>query len=468
MNKGQYTGWQDVFSFSFVQSMKSKSNRIAIGVMCIVLILSMPVMSLISGKGSKREAQDFVKTLKVYGADQGLWEMTDRENWMNGFQDWLLEQPHYKNIAVELVETEEAAKELEKDLEESKDKVLLMKIGMKDGMLQLQYVYSKESGIKTTEIGTFADDVQDSFQEICEKSEGLTDEQLKLLQTPVKTEIQSNVKYSGGEQEKENTSGIGMEDYNILLALLMVSVLMSSIMGESVASSIITEKSSKVIEYLMTSIRPMAIILGKVGAAVAVVLVQLCCYIVSGGISVVLDSVIFYSNDGGFQVSDNVAKVLEMPSLQHLSASRIGIALIAILLGVSMYGVIASIFASGVSKIEEMAEGMKFYNVLLILCAYATIGITLVALAGEKDVSILQVVLSLFPLSAPFMVPGYIMIGKISLLIGALSLVVQIATIFLILKLVSGIYEMVIYHQGNTMQWKDFVSLWKLNRKGEK
>ena len=468
MNKRQYTGWQDVFSFSFVQSMKSKSTRIAIGVMCIVLILSMPVMSLISGKGSKKEAQDFVKTVKVYAQEQSLWEMTDRDSWMDSFREWLSRQSSYKNISVELVETEEAAKELEKDLEESKEKVLLLKISTKDGMLQFQYIYGNNSGVKTTDIGMFADDVQEGFSEICEKSTGLTDEQIKLLQTPVKMEIQSDVLYSGQKQEEENKSAIEQEDYYILLAFLMISVLMSSIMGESVASSIITEKSSKVIEYLMTSIRPMAIILGKVGAAVAVVLVQLCCYIVSGGISIILDSIIFYGNEGSFQMSENVTKVMEIPSLQHLSTGRIGIALIAILLGVSMYGVIASIFASGVSKIEEMAEGMKFYNVLLILCAYATIGITMVALMGEKNVSALQVVLSLFPLSAPFMVPGYIMIGKISLLVGVLSLLIQIVAIFLILKLVSGIYEMVIYHQGDTMKWKDFVGLWKLNRKGEK
>lgn len=467
MNKKQYEGWQDVFLFSFVQSMKSKSTRIAIGIMSVIILFSMPVVSLISGKGSKKEAQDFVKNVKVYAVDDALWEMVDKDAWMDSFSKWLLEQPDYKNITLEWID-EDAAQKLEKDLEESKEKDLLLKIESKEGMFLLQYIYGNNSGVKTSDVGTFADDVEEAFTEICENSAGLTDEQIKVLQTPVQMEIESDTVYSGEKEKEENISGIGEEDYNVLFALLMVSLLMSSIMGESVASSIITEKSSKVIEYLMTSIRPMAIILGKVGAAVAVVLVQLCCYILCRGISILVDSVMFYSNEESFQLSDNVTKVMEMQSLHNLSVSRIGIALAAILLGVCMYGVIASIFASGVSKIEEMAEGMKLYSVLLLVGAYATIGVTCVSMMGEKDMSVWQTALSVIPLTAPFMVPGYIVIGKISLWIGILSLLLQVVMIWIILKLVSGIYEMVIYHQGETMKWKDFVDLWKMNRKGAK
>ncbi len=464
MNKQQFLGWQEVFQFSFIQSMKNKQNIIALVIVSLIVMCSMPVMSMINGKGSDKKPEDFAKEISVYMEEDGLNTLVEETAWQEAFSKWLGESDDYSHMECKLITEKEDADAYQKKLEKSKDKKVLMRIAYVENQVKVTYYYGTKSGIKTTELGIFADSVQAGWKKICAGCAGLSEGQLSLLNTTVNTDVASTA------DKKEDGDGFGMDEYSLMLAVIMISTMASSIMGESVASSIVTEKSSKVIEYLMTSIRPMAVILGKVLSAVAYVLVMVVCFLVSGAISVVVDSMLFYKNadTGKVALTDNVASIIEMPFMKQVTIPQFVVVIIAILVGVCVFGVIASIFASCVSRVEEMAEGMKMFNTLMVIGAYIAIGFSVYLISGPSNVDVLENVLSLIPVIAPFIAPGLLMIGRISLAVGIISIVLQIVTIVIMLYLVSGIYEMILYHQGNTMKMNDLVELWKMNRKGEK
>ena len=65
-----------------------------------------------------------------------------------------------------------------------------------------------------------------------------------------------------------------MEEYMVLLMGIMIVTMIVSLSGGSIATSIVTEKTTRVVEYLMINVRPMALIVGKILASLVMVFVQ--------------------------------------------------------------------------------------------------------------------------------------------------------------------------------------------------
>ena len=67
----------------------------------------------------------------------------------------------------------------------------------------------------------------------------------------------------------------------------------------------------------------------------------------------------------------------------------------------------------------------------------------------------------LFPLSSPFILPGAILVGKASLLIIGIAIVLQGASIALLFRFVAKVYETLILHNGNTIKLKQLFQISK-------
>ena len=60
-----------------------------------------------------------------------------------------------------------------------------------------------------------------------------------------------------------------------MYALVFIGMMICMMTGSQVATSVVVEKSSKVVEYLLTTIKPLAIIVGKVLAMLCVVVTEI-------------------------------------------------------------------------------------------------------------------------------------------------------------------------------------------------
>ena len=104
----------------------------------------------------------------------------------------------------------------------------------------------------------------------------------------------------------EDDSSLDMAEYGITYAFLMVVIFAISIGGGKVAEQIVTEKSSKVIEYIMTSIKPMALITGKVLASIATVLTMVAAVVASLFASALINGMMFKAEDGTMMIPDTI------------------------------------------------------------------------------------------------------------------------------------------------------------------
>ena len=258
---------------------------------------------------------------------------------------------------------------------------------------------------------------------------GLTEQQLQSI-TP-------NFEFDIEQTEEKSASG------NILVMMLMSIVLFYAIYfcAYQVSSSITTEKTSKIIETLVTSTSPKTIVLGKTIGIGLVGLAQMILIVATALISAktflepgVLDSVLDMSN--------------VTPYLGIMTA-------IYFILGYLAYALLYALTGSTVSKPEDIQSANSPVAIL------AVIGFYLSNFTMMNPTSKLNLFASLFPISSPFCMPFRIMMGLANSTDVIISIAILVVTIIVIAKVAIKIYSNAILNYGTKMNIKDIIKMYK-------
>lgn len=453
MKKNNFTGWKDVFRFTFVQNMKSKGSIIFTAIIFLVAALLMPIMSLIN---SGEDANKKSPIKKVYVVNETNIDIVSAINECN--KDTEFDDIKYENVS-DIKETE---KMLDSDEENATAIIMVFGMNAEVGSYEVKLEYSKKGELSEMDVEEFSYAISEEFSHIMSIAFDITEEQMAFVNKQVITEV---IDYTGEPEEVTEEKDILNEmQYSLLLAIICIMAFVVSFTGESVATAIITEKSSKIIEFLLTSIKPMAIIIGKVFAMISVILVEVLVMFVGLFVSFIIDSQL---NDISVMesVENKIGSFLSAEALSGLSASNIIIAIIAILLGLMFYGMIAGLVGATVNKIEESAEGLKVYNFAMVAGSYITIAASIMGISGGLSDAVIKII-CLFPLSAPFALPGFTLIGLIDIASMIIAIVIMLVCIIILTVFTANVYEEIIYHNGEQLKLKDIVRIYKNNKRG--
>lgn len=258
---------------------------------------------------------------------------------------------------------------------------------------------------------------------------GLTPEELQSI-TP-------NFEFTLEQTEEEKASG------NILAMMLMSIVLFYAIYfcAYQVSSSITTEKTSKIIETLVTSTSPRTIVLGK---TIGIGIVGLLQMIVIVGTALISAKV--------FLEPELLESILDMSNITPYLGI---ITIIYFVLGYFAYALLYALTGSTVSKPEDIQSANTPVAIL------AVIGFYLSYFTMMNPTSELNVFASLFPISSPFCMPFRIMMGLATVTDVAISIAILIVTILIIAKVAIKIYSNAILNYGTKMSFKDIVNIYK-------
>ena len=258
---------------------------------------------------------------------------------------------------------------------------------------------------------------------------GLTEEQLQSI-TP-------NFDFSLEQTEEKSASG------NVFVMMIMSIVLFYAIYfcAYQVSSSITTEKTSKIMETLVTSTSPRTIILGKTIGIGLVGLAQMIVIVATALISA-----------KAFLEPELLENALDMsnitPYLRIMTA-------IYFILGYLAYALLYALTGSTVSKPEDIQSANTPVALL------AVIGFYLSYFTMMNPTSDLNLFASLFPISSPFCMPFRIMMGLASIRDVALSIAILIVTIVVISHIAIKIYSNAILNYGTKMTFKDIIKVYK-------
>lgn len=263
-----------------------------------------------------------------------------------------------------------------------------------------------------------------------------------------------NLADANGKEIVKEDSSISGSEYSFIYGLLFILLMVNMIASTQIAHSIVTEKSTRVIEYLLTSVKPLAIIVGKILAMLTAVVLQIVSMIV----------VVFISNKIASSLNPGsgesvLSQYLPENIFGNLNIFNLALSLILIVLGLIFYATLAGLTGATVSKVEEINEALKLFNFTNLIGSYIAIGAAIVLMIGGVNGFI--IFSFLFPLSSPYILPGAILIGKASLPIVATSIALQLVFIILLFRFVAKVYETLILHNGNAIKIKDLFKISK-------
>ncbi|WP_010276996.1 ABC transporter permease [Paenibacillus senegalensis] len=322
--------------------------------------------------------------------------------------------------------------------------------GSWQGYLQLQFdgaesfpavVYYSQEDLSSAEQTMLMAGLQAAKTQLLAEQLNLNEAQLAQLQAPVSLEISQLSEEGQPVQEGEGTAATGTRYalVYILIILLFFGVVMY---GNLIATEVTAEKSSRVMEILISSISPVTQMFGKVIGMMLLAMLQLFIYFITAVVNLLLPHNI------------------EMLRALDINISEIPISLIIAFFffyfaGFLLYSLIFAALGSLISRTEELSQAVTPLTFVLLAAFY--IGI----FGMNTPDSTFMVVSSFIPFFTPFLLFLRMGLGSVAGWEIALGILLLIATILFFTWLAAKIYRVGVLMYGKKPSIKEIIKAMK-------
>ncbi len=402
-----------VMKFTIKDMVKRKSFVISTLIILALIVIGFNVPNII-------------KSIKGEDTEDKLL-IVDEQNIFEGN----LEQLKNIDLGYEIETGKNAYEEIKKKIEDGEIRSAIV-IEKQENNIKIRYIVENTTRMKKVP-EEIVNGINTLYTNMQISKLGLTPEQLQSI-TP-------NFEFNLEQTEKEEAKG------NVFVMMLMSIVLFYAIYfcAYQVSSSITTEKTSKIMETLVTSTTPRTIVLGKTIGIGVVGLLQMIVIVATALISA-----------KSFLEPELLNMALDM---SNMTAYLAIITIIYFILGYFTYALLYALTGSTVSKPEDIQSANGPVAIL------AVVGFYLSYFTMMNPTSSLNVFASLFPISSPFCMPFRIMMGLASTTDVIVSIAILLVTILLIAQIAIKIYSSAILNYGTKMSLKDMVNIYKEKEK---
>jgi len=259
----------------------------------------------------------------------------------------------------------------------------------------------------------------DSTAEALRES-GLSPEQIATIQsTPLPAQVPV------GRVADEGRAGVGFASGLVLYLALILT-------GTSIGTAVATEKSTRISEVLLAVLRPTQLLVGTVLGVGVLGLIQVAALAVPAAVGVL--------SGGG----------LDVPAE---STGDIALAVVWFVLGMVLYAFVFAALASLVEKVTEVGSVTTPVNIVIVGSYLLAVTVT-----GTSPNSWAAVAGSLFPLSAPLVMPVRWASGLVPTWQLGLSMLLTAGAAVLLALLASRIYARGITRTGRRVRLREALS----------
>ncbi len=447
MNKGLFSGWREVFSFTFKQAVNAKNFKaVTIGLAVVLFVVGFAISALMAFVQQK-DATKVSPIETVHVIDESGLELLYLDGFLQNNQraypdiQFVTETGTVEEVnAAILAQIPESASD-EESVAGQKDVILRIS---EEGEGYLMTLYIPEcSLIKEGEGEDFLEDVMMVMEQSKLVSSGIPMEKLMIAMSSISTSM-----LDAGEAEKS----VGEELVSLLLPMLLMFFIymMNLIYGQSIGNIVSVEKTSKLMEMMLTMTRPYGLIFGKIFAMTGIAILQMVLWL--GGLV------------AGFLIGDMVAKSTIYPAYNNVllevfrllgsqegstafSAGAFALAFITVCVSFLFYCVLAGMIASFATKAENLAQVMSYYQILMMLGFFGAYLVPLEAGDGVKTL------LRIFPVTSAYMLPGDLVVGNVTVLQGILYMSVLVVTTIVLVIISGKVYKNQLFYKGS--KWTD-------------
>ncbi|MGN0436389.1 MAG: ABC transporter permease [Wujia sp.] len=445
MKESNLKGFGAVFKHNLRLKMKSTKYVASTIVVSLVLFIGMALLIFFTSKNSAEKEKYSFNVSEVYVVDEtGL-----------GI-------PDYKMMAAALgfdyakdtkfISSDKAAKELIKDENVS---YMVVQTKNEDGYV-LQLVTGSNLSDSNTQRDKNLDDLKElmvmGFQNHIYMTSGLSEEQIVQALLPVGADVQK----IGEETEDEGKLIVA-----IVLVYLFVMILyfMVLIYGTEICSDVPIEKTSKLVEQLLMSVSPYALISGKVLAKIFGCVVQFLIWVVSLILGVLAGDFIVrsvYSLDHSM-VSTALEYLKKWFEGMGFTVPAIIMTVVLTIAGLVMYLLLSGLAGAFLTKPEQSGNVQSIF-VLPLVIAFLAINFSSGIMEGRYDIPISY---NMIPFTSAMTAPASVLIGTLSIPMAFVSLAIMVVCCMLILWLSAKIYEGLLFFNGNKLKTKDIINIFK-------
>ena len=435
-------GTGTVFRYTLAQHYKTMSVRIFLIVLFVLAIASFPIIKAVSG--DKEEITETSVT-RLYLRNETPFALTAED---------IHADSRYKDVELTPTESDDAA--LAKLLNEEDSAAAAVIAPAENGMgFTLNTYFGEQSKIRYDDASTLADVLEDGLHEAMLRSLNVTAEQEVTVRCRAMAQVATVTDYLRGTSVETDTGTHAM----INLAYSYIILILSALSMSYIFQLCMEEKVSKLVESLLVSVSPTALLIGKILAA--------SCMIFLGIGIVVLGLVISYhiaysgSDTGILAMIFEKFMGLSISGL-HLSIGMLLLAVLCILLAYAICAAFSGIVGSCCSKTEDTQQA-SLAVVMFIMIGYLAASLTP---AAESDA--VNIFCALFPLTSIFTALPNFICGKIGLPVFAAALAIQAVTAFLLARLAGAVYRMMLLYRGNVPKPRELFRMLRENRASAK
>lgn len=274
--------------------------------------------------------------------------------------------------------------------------------------------------------------LQNLYQMHAMAESGMSEEQIQDI---LSTQITHETEMLGKDQIKNY-----FYTYIMIFALYMVILLY----GQMVATNVATEKSSRAMEVLITSAKPVSMMFGKVIASCLAGFVQL--------LAVFGSAFLFYNlNKDSWGDNGIVASIFDMP------IELLIFMLVFFILGFVIYAFLFGAVGSTVSKLEDINTAVMPITMLFVIAFM----VVMFSLADNSVDTPVMVVCSYIPFTSPMAMFTRIAMSTVPWYEITISIAILVASVIGVGVLSAKIYRVGVLMYGNAPKPKDLIKALK-------
>ena len=430
-----FTGWKEVFSFTASQNIKGSkfiSSTIIIGIVIMIAFAMCSVLPAITQlKSDEQDIVDeeqykdgFENVKRVYVINGTEYSDESMKVYLSAANEQITNQGGFLFI-------DEITNTMLKD-----ENAIFVDIKNESDSIKLYVLLTSNTKI--------SEEVADKLAEMIVYSTNIVAfsicEMIAYLSLPTYSDVADN-------DEHNESIGELLAKIFVPMAIALFMYMVILLYGQSISQAVVADKSSKLIEVLLTSVRPYAIIAGKVLGTASVAILQIMIWVVLGVIGYLVGGIIAESiNPDYTNVFNNVINVMRQGSGSAFTIPALILGLVAVVVGFFMYSVFAGLAGSCVSKIEDLSSVNAIFQLPVAISFSIAYFTSLLAVSGDVNPVLLDVV-RMVPITAPFIISADIIVGNVSLVTGGISILLMVASCYILILLTGKIYKGKIFNK---------------------
>ena len=406
----------NVFRFTFMEQVRKKSFIISTAIIYALVIIAICVPAIISSAKSKSNGTTPNSSETVYVIDSDKIVSGNLSEFAANFSGYkfVLQQQSDKNNLIN-------------SIKDNDDKTLIV-LSLKNGSPSFDY-YCKSVGK-----GPDPDDLSLAVRTVYGKNLLAKNDVAQSLINSAYT----SVTYT------QNTLGRGTVSGMLASFLVTIILFMAIYMyGYWVAMSIASEKTSRVMEILITSTKPSRIIIGKSLGMGILGLCQLLGIIIIGSVTYLLA----YPKNfemGGIALN-----------LSNFSPFVIAMIIVYFIFGFALYAMLYAVCGATISKAEDIQQALSPVAAITGI-SYFFSYLTMFTADSKAAVAA-----SIIPFSSPFAMPARALSATIPMWQLSLSLALLILTTVILGSISIKLYSSAVLHYGSRLKISELIHLSK-------